>query len=136
MGSSSKEKQPKEIRAAGGIVWEGEPWKSRVLLIFRHRRRDWCLPKGKLDEGETFEEAAVREILEETGYEVSLGESAGEVHYEVKGRPKTVRYWHTTVDRNAGFEENSEVERIEWLSIDEALERMDYKSEKSLLAKS
>ena len=122
-----------EIQAAGGIVWEGDPWHSRLLLIYRHRRCDWSLPKGKLDKGETFEQAAVREIHEETGFEVELLDLAGEVHYQVKGRPKVVKYWHTKIVNNTGFEENSEVEKIEWFELEDAIQRMDYKTEIGLL---
>ncbi len=130
---AKKPKKKDEIQAAGGVVWEGKPWNSRVLLIYRHGHRDWCLPKGKLDAGETSEEAAIREIHEETGYKVELLDLAGEIHYEVKGRPKVVRFWHTKVVNNSGFEENNEVEKIEWFELNNALERMDYETEKSLL---
>lgn len=58
------------IKAAGGAV---QNEKCEILLIFR--RNTWDLPKGKLDEGETIEECAVREVEEETGLsEVQLGQ--------------------------------------------------------------
>jgi 8-oxo-dGTP pyrophosphatase MutT (NUDIX family) len=50
------------VRAGGGVVQNG---KNEILLIFR--RGKWDLPKGKLDDGETIERCAVREVLEETG---------------------------------------------------------------------
>lgn len=121
------------IRAAGGVVWEGTIWNSRIAVIYRHRREDWSLPKGKLDAGETFKEAAVREIKEETGYEVKLHDLAGEIHYHVNNRPKVVRYWHATVENNAGFEPDDEVEKVEWFELNEAIERLDYESERKIL---
>lgn len=61
---------PVKIIAAGGIV-ENEEGK----ILFQHRRGKWDLPKGKLDDGETIEECAVREVEEETGLQnIGLGE--------------------------------------------------------------
>ena len=92
-----------EIRAAGGLVWratfvadgEGEP-RSGVEIVVVHRPRydDWSFPKGKLDKGETYEEAAVREVAEETGLVCELGDELPSTWYlDGKGRLKLVRYW-------------------------------------------
>jgi 8-oxo-dGTP pyrophosphatase MutT (NUDIX family) len=73
-----------KIVAAGGIV---ENENEEILLQFR--RGKWDLPKGKLDEGETIEECAVREVEEETGLkEIVLGELIGVTvhHYKEKGK--------------------------------------------------
>ncbi len=121
------------IRAAGGIIWEGEPWQSRIAVIFRNYHRDWSLPKGKLEDGESFEEAAIREIKEETGCAVQLHSFAGDVHYEVNGRPKIVKYWHFTLIGEPKFQPNKEVAKLRWLNIDEALELLDYESEREFL---
>lgn len=50
------------IEAAGGVVYNAS---GEILLI--HRRGFWDLPKGKIDKGETIEQAAIREVIEETG---------------------------------------------------------------------
>lgn len=121
------------IRAAGGIVWESEPWRSRIAVIYRDRYRDWSLPKGKLEAGETFEEAAIREIKEETGCTVELLDFAGDVEYTKNGRPKLVKYWHAKLIGASDFQPNSEVARMEWLSVEEAIERLNYSSERRLL---
>lgn len=121
------------IRAAGGIVWEGEPWSSRIAAIYRNRYRDWSLPKGKLEGGESFEEAAIREIREETGCTVELLDFAGDIEYTKNGRPKLVKYWHAALVGEADFQPNSEVARMEWLGVEEAIERLNYSSERRLL---
>jgi 8-oxo-dGTP diphosphatase len=66
-----------EVRAAGGLVHRvrsGEPdGVLEVLLVHRPKYDDWTFPKGKLDPGETFEDAAVREVEEEAGLSCTLG---------------------------------------------------------------
>ena len=65
-----------------------------VLLVHRPHYDDWTFPKGKRDEGETDEQAAVREVEEETSLRCVLGPELPEVHYiDRNGRPKVVRYW-------------------------------------------
>ena len=54
-----------EVKAAGGVVRRD----GRIAVVHRPRYDDWSLPKGKLDPGETWEEAALREVREETGLE-------------------------------------------------------------------
>ena len=75
-----------------------------VLLIHRPRYDDWTLPKGKADAGgrRRRRHRASREVWEETGLRGRLGADLGEIHYEVKGRPKVVRYWAMEVDGRAG----------------------------------
>src|SRR4051812_8048862 len=94
-----------QVHAAGGVVVRrdasGAP---EVLLVHRPRYADWSLPKGKLDKGESFEDGAVREVLEETGVRVRLGEELPSVRYvDNKGRDKLVRYWIMEVEEGAGF---------------------------------
>ena len=126
-----------EVRAAGGVVWkpdaEGRP---EVLLVHRPRYDDWSLPKGKRDPGETDEECARREVLEETGLRVELGAELPEVRYrDHKDRPKVVRYW---VMRPTGpptpFVPNDEVDEIRWCPLDEAVRRLTYEHDRDLVA--
>ena len=68
--------------------------------MHRPRYDDWSLPKGKVEPGETDEDAARREVEEETGYLCALGEELATVRYvDRRGRDKQVRYWQMTVDR-------------------------------------
>jgi 8-oxo-dGTP diphosphatase len=104
-----------------------------VLLVHRPRYDDWSFPKGKAHEGESDEDCARREVGEETGLECVLGESLPTVSYESKGRPKRVRYW--LMEPGGGeFTPHREVDRIEWLDLDEAGKRLTYDHDRDLLA--
>src|SRR4051812_27762866 len=84
--SSSLRDVSDEIRAAGGVVMRD----GRIVVVHRPKYDDWSLPKGKLEAGESWEEAALREVEEETGLRVTLGDELTSTHYTVRGRPKTV----------------------------------------------
>jgi 8-oxo-dGTP diphosphatase len=111
-----------EVRAAGGVVRRD----GRIAVVHRPRYDDWSLPKGKLDPGETWEQAAVREVREETGLECELGEELSSTSYhDRKGRSKLVRYW--LMDVVAGeFTPNDEVDELRWLTPAEAAALLTY----------
>src|SRR3977135_2306391 len=83
------------IRAAGGVIERAGPDGVEILLGHRTRYSDdeWSLPKGKVEAGESLEETAVREVREETGCEVRVGEFLAVTRYDVSGKPKEVHYW-------------------------------------------
>ena len=87
------------ILAAGGIVERATPAGIEILLVHRARYSDdeWSLPKGKVETGESLEETAVREVREETGCEIRLGEFLGATHYDVSGKPKEVSFWRMSL---------------------------------------
>ena len=117
------------VRAAGGVLVRD----GRVALIHRPKYDDWSLPKGKLNGGEGWEDAAVREVREETGFNAALHEELSSVEYtDPKGRPKTVRYWR--MEPQAGeFTPNDEVDELRWLEPDEAVERLSYDHDRELV---
>ena len=86
------------VQAAGGVVTRtAHDGTLEVLVVHRPRYDDWSLPKGKLEPGESFEDAARREIEEETGVRVELGAALPTTDYvDRHGRPKVVRYWQMT----------------------------------------
>ena len=117
------------VRAAGGIVTrDGE-----VLLVHRPKYEDWTFPKGKLDAGESDEQAAVREVEEETGLRCSLGRELPSTSYtDSRGRPKIVRYWQMQAEEGE-FEPTDEVDEIAWLGREEAAERLTYAHDRKVL---
>ena len=115
------------IEAAGGVVWRRVPDGAReILLVHRPKYDDWTLPKGKLDAGEEAEEAALREVEEETGYRCRLGPELASTEYADRyGRPKRVRYWAMEQQRGR-FAPNREVDEVRWLPVAEARRVLTY----------
>ena len=86
-----------EVKAAGGVVWRRAGDTIAIAVAHRPRYDDWSLPKGKLDEGESWEDGALREVEEETGMRCELGRELDPVTYrDRKGRLKLVRWWEMT----------------------------------------
>jgi 8-oxo-dGTP diphosphatase len=119
-----------EIEAAGGVVVRD----GKIALVHRPEYDDWTLPKGKLDPGESFEAAALREVEEETGLRGRLVRELPAVFYEVRGRPKEVRYWLMEVEADPGFEPNDEVDELRWLSPADAAALLTYDRDKEVLS--
>jgi len=108
-----------DVVAAGGVVWRPASDGKEIAVVHRPKYDDWSLPKGKLDEGETFEDAALREVEEETGLRAELGPYLGEVSYDVSKGRKVVRYWAMTAG-DGEFTPNDEVDELRWVSMGEA----------------
>jgi 8-oxo-dGTP diphosphatase len=119
-----------DVTAAGGVVVRD----GLVALVHRPRYDDWTLPKGKLDNGESFEEAALREVEEETGLRARLLRELPSVNYEVRGRPKVVRYWLMEVESDEGFVANDEVDEVRWVEPAEARALLTYDRDRDVLA--
>ncbi len=92
-----------------------------IAAVHRPHTGDWSLPKGKLDDGESWEQAALREVREECGLDCALGEELPASDYEVGGRPKRVRWWLMRVERDTGFEPSGEVDGRRWLTPADAI---------------
>ena len=118
------------IHAAGGVVVRD----GKVLLVHRPRYDDWTLPKGKLDEGESFENAALREVEEETGVRCTLLRELPGTMYMVGDRPKIVRYWLMEPESETPFVPNDETDELRWLSRDDAMGMLSYDRDRDVLA--
>jgi 8-oxo-dGTP pyrophosphatase MutT (NUDIX family) len=118
------------IYAAGGVVVRD----GKVLLVHRPRYDDWTLPKGKLDPGESFQDAALREVEEETGMRCSLGRELPATAYSVGTRPKLVRYWLMEPQSETAFVPNHETDELRWATRAEAMELLSYDRDRDVLA--
>jgi 8-oxo-dGTP diphosphatase len=120
------------VLAAGGIVLRPEQ-PPRIAVVRLRKRNEWVLPKGKLDDGETARAAAEREVLEETGHDVSVHEFLGTLVYESGGRFKVVHYWRMEARGGQVHELMSDVREVDWLPLDAAVERLSRGYERAFL---
>jgi len=126
----------REVQAAGGAVLrDREGGGVELCLVHRPKYDDWSLPKGKLDRGESFEDAAVREVWEETGLRCRRLQELESVRYtDGKGRPKVVRYWLMEPLEDTGFAADDEVDELRWLEIPAASALVTYEHDQELVA--
>lgn len=121
------------VRAAGGVVWRWRPGGLEVVLVHRPRYDDWTLPKGKVDPGETDEQAAVREVREEASIVAEIGaELPSTTYLDRSGKDKHVRYWAMTLLDGEPAGDN-EVDVAEWVPIAEARTRLTYQRDVDVL---
>jgi 8-oxo-dGTP pyrophosphatase MutT (NUDIX family) len=130
--------------SAGGVVCDDRDGRRWVLLIARRSAAgvpQWTLPKGGIEEGESDEEAALREVREETGHGALIGPLLGTIDYWFVWRPDQVRY-HKFVhyflmetDGNPPGPRDDEAESVEWVPLDVALVRLAHRNERNLVRK-
>ena len=119
--------------AAGGVVWRHAGAELEVLLVHRPRYDDWSFPKGKLRRGEPALAAAYREVGEETGLAPAVGPSLPPSRYKTEQGRKLVEYWAMRSGGALGHVTGDEVDRVEWLALTEARERLSYGGDRELL---
>lgn len=121
------------VLAAGGIVLRQA--RPPLIAVVRLRKgSEWVLPKGKLDDGETPRDAAMREVLEETGHDVSVHEFLGTLAYDAGGRSKIVHYWRMESSGKPARELMHDVTAVDWLPLEAAVERLSRDRERAFLA--
>src|SRR3569832_1018506 len=120
------------VLAAGGIVLR--PSRPPQIAVVRLRKGEWVLPKGKLDDGETPRDAAMREVWEETGHDVAVHEFLGTLAYDAGGRPKIVHYWRMETQGGPTRELMDDVRAVDWLPLEAAVERLSRAHARAFLA--
>lgn len=134
-----------EETSAGGVViarrLRDDPHAAVIARRNRAGRLEWCLPKGHLEGAETPEEAAVREIAEETGIRGSIMQQLGVIDYWFTGEDRRVhKVVHHFLLRAEGGEltvagdPDGEAEDVAWVPVDELSERLAYPNERRLAA--
>jgi 8-oxo-dGTP diphosphatase len=130
MTDSGKRRAP--ILAAGGIVLRGKA-KPRFAVVRLRREKAWVLPKGKLMPREHPRDAALREVLEETGYDVSVHKFLGSMSYAVEGRIKIVQFWLMRAVGAPVHELMDDVKAVKWLPLRKAIDALNRPHEKVFL---
>jgi 8-oxo-dGTP pyrophosphatase MutT (NUDIX family) len=130
--------------SAGGLVIDTTG--TMGLLIGRYDHKDasgkrvlWSLPKGHIEEGETPEQAAIREVAEETGITSSITKSLGVIDFWFmaggKRIHKTVHHFMFTEVGGTLLAQESEVDEVSWFPLSEIVDRLAYPDEKKLIAR-
>lgn len=129
--------RPLSVVAAGALVWRVRDGELQVLAVHRPRYNDWSWPKGKLFKDETLPQCAIREVAEETGKQIVLGQPLPTLRYPIgAGRQKVVRYWAAQVaSPDARYVKarpavksapKHEVDRVRWLTVAQARTKITF----------
>lgn len=117
------------VMAAGGVVARPGLYGPELVIIHRPKYDDWSFPKGKVDPGETLEQAALREVYEEAALRCRLGRPL--LRKEYPG--KEVHYWEMHVDSEETFLPNQEIDDLRWVAADRAPEMLSHPQDRQLL---
>jgi 8-oxo-dGTP pyrophosphatase MutT (NUDIX family) len=128
--------------SAGGVVYRRRPDGVEVVLAARRTRRGdlaWGLAKGGIEADESTEQAAVREVREETGIEAEIEASLGETRYfyvwEGVRIRKTVHFFLMRATGGDPSDRDDEMEDVQWFALERALKRAAYRGEREVLGR-
>jgi phosphohistidine phosphatase SixA/8-oxo-dGTP pyrophosphatase MutT (NUDIX family) len=124
---------PDVVRAAGAVLWRPGADGPEVALVHRPTYDDWTFPKGKVKDGEHVIHTAVREVWEESGVWPVLGRRLPSREYEKDHRLKRVDYWAAVSGGGGEFRPGDEVDRLDWLPVGEAEQRLSFEHDADLL---
>lgn len=111
---------------SGGIIIRNQAGKTVFYVVHRPRHDDWSFPKGHIDSGETLEQAALREVLEETGFDCKIIRKLPEYTYMVSKKEPAVIHWFEMEVETIGEPQDNEVDRGEWLTLEQLTDMMSY----------
>jgi 8-oxo-dGTP pyrophosphatase MutT (NUDIX family) len=121
----------KPLTHAGGVVHRQRGGATEFLLVTARRNPgDWVIPKGHIEPGETPENAAVREVKEETGVVAKIEASLGDVELVIKGEQLSIRHY---LMKFIAQDRSIEDRRTEWLEGPAALRRLTFESSRRVL---
>jgi 8-oxo-dGTP pyrophosphatase MutT (NUDIX family) len=135
--------QTKTQISAGGVAFRNHGKQIQVALISVGKEARWQLPKGIIDNGESPEDAAQREVREEAGIETTLVEMIDRIEYwyvstEHGSRVryhKFVYFYLLKYERGDVRNHDNEVNEARWIAIDEAIDLLSFDSEKKVVEK-
>lgn len=129
--------KPRLEFSAGGVLYKRERNKLIVVLIVTKDGTVYSLPKGLIEKGEKPEEAALREIEEETGCKGRIEGFLGKVEYwyviNNQRIHKFVYYYLVEYISGNTKYHDWEVEKAEWFEIEEAIKRVSFKNEREII---
>jgi 8-oxo-dGTP pyrophosphatase MutT (NUDIX family) len=139
MSRISNDYQGQQVESAGGVIMRSVKGNVEVVLCGRMQLKEWRLPKGTPELGESREETAIREVLEETGLEPRILESLGHVEYNFRARYNREIYlkrvYFYLMDSIGGSTDrhDREFDVVEWIEISLALEKISFATEADIL---
>ncbi len=135
-GRRAAQRKTSEAVSAGGVVGRPGAQGLEIILVGRSEVRTWGLPKGTPDGEESLSETALREVREETGVLPRIIESLGSIEYYFTARGtrfhKRVHYYLMEPAGGDVSLHDEEYDLVEWVPIDEAIDRLTYPNEASI----
>lgn len=129
--------------SSGGVIYRRAPEGFEVALTQTSRGPMWCLPKGRVEEAETLEQAAVREVREETGLKGAIESPLRPIEYTYQARnedgdrtsiEKTVHFFLMAFLEGSTADHDSEVADVKWFSLEVAGRLLHHAGERDVLA--
>lgn len=136
-------KNSKQV-SAGGVIYKKSGAVTEIALIARKGAAIWCLPKGKIEDGESETAAAGREVKEETGLEGVIEQKLGDITYWFTLKKEKIRYFkrvhfylmrYESGETNISGDPDSDIEDVRWFEAGEALKTMTYPTERKMVKK-